>query len=200
MPASGYNPLAMTSLILASQSLQRASLLKSVTSSFKVIPADIDELSINHPEHDVRVVAVAQAKIDKVRLKEPEAVIISADTFVVLDGKRLEKPDSVDEAREMLTSLSGKMADIYTGWAYNDPEHEINVNHGASIQITFRELLASEIENYVTKYPVTKWAGGFSLINIEGIAMIAHINGSLTGVLGLPIEEIVPLLKKSGLL
>jgi septum formation protein len=181
-------------LILASQSLQRQKLFAALGFAFESIPADIDELAIDHPDHEIRAAMVAVAKAKKIQGDNPEAVIVSADTFVVLDGKRLEKPESVAAAQQMLHQLSGQAFTVYTGWAVLDGTKSFQESGTSIISVQFRSLSAIEVEKYTQTQPVTTWAGGFSIKNEAGIALISKIEGSLTGLLGIPVEIVQPIL------
>lgn len=190
----------MRQVILATQSQQRQQLFATLHIPFTTAAADLDELQIQDPDHEVRAAKVALAKAEKIAKEVTDAIIISADTFVVLNDERLEKPLDINEAVEMLHKISGQTVKIYTGWAYLDARTAHTTNRTTVAKLTFRALGHDEIETYVERNPVTRWAGGFSLITAEGIALTASIQGSLTAVLGLPIEEIVPLVKESGLI
>lgn len=187
-------------IILASQSRQRRELLETLGFEFEVLPADIDELQIDDPDHGVRAAKVALAKAKKIQATRPQSIIISADTFVVLNGKRLEKPESKAAGRDMLGQLSGKAVTVYTGWAYLDGYDQEVINQTSVDQITFRHLSQAEITKYVATYPVTHWAASFTFSHMAGIALAAEVKGSLTGVLGLPLEKIIPHLVNSGVL
>lgn len=190
----------MQQVILASQSKQRQELFSTLGVDFDIAPADLDELQIQDPNHEVRAAKVALAKAQKISATNQNAVIVAADTFVVLDEKRMEKPLTKAEGAKMLTALSGQSATVFTGWAYLDPSLPLTVSKTTVSQISFRSLAAEEITRYVESNPVTSWAASFSLISLAGVALVAGVNGSLTSVLGLPIEEIQPLLKQSGLI
>jgi septum formation protein len=188
----------MKQIVLASQSKQRQELLLSLGILFKVVAADIDELSVQDLDDAVRARKVAEAKAAKIRLQFPTAVIVAADTFMVANHQRLEKPLDLTEARQTLAALSGQQTVCFTGWVYSDPENHIFVSRTTETQVSFRPLSEREIERHVTTYPVTEWAGSFSTVYTPGV--IASIQGSLTSVQGLPLEELVPLLQQSNLI
>lgn len=190
----------MTQVILASQSKQRQEMLSLLGVKFQAVAADIDELLVADPDHAVRAEKVAVAKAAAIRPAYPEALIIAADTFIVAQGKRLEKPLSLEEARQTLLTLSGQRAVCYTGWQVSDPRKGIE-HSGTSIDaLVFRKLTNREIEAYITQFPVMEWAGAFSIKHIPGMALIEKIEGSPTGILGLPLDVIQPLLQEAGVL
>lgn len=184
-------------VILASQSLQRRELFASLGIPFTVRAANIDELAITHPDHAQRAALVAQAKGEKVAIDHPLAVIVSADTFVVFNDQRFEKPESKEEATEMLTTLSGQSVICYTGWSVIDPFSKEKHQGAVLTKLKFRDLSKGEIERYVSTQPVTSWAGGFSIVNADGVALIESLSGSLSGLLGLPLEVLIPVLHRS---
>lgn len=187
-------------VILASHSIQRKALLASFGFAFETLPADIDELAIDDADHAVRAAKVARAKAEKITQLQPDAVVIAADTFLLLDGKRIEKPETKIAAKAMLEQMSGQEMTVYTGWAFIDAVHQVEVSQTAVAGITFRRLHTSEIERYVENFPVTSWAGGFTLSHMEGAALVADLRGSLTAVLGLPLEDLIPHLVSSRVL
>ncbi len=184
-------------VILASQSIQRQELFAALGIPFESIPADIDELAVDHADDAHRASLVAIAKGKAIAALNPTAIIVSADTFVVHDNQRLEKPESIEEAKEMLHRLSGKTFVAHTGWAIVSNHAEKVESGTVSTQVTFRPLSSIEVEKYVSIHPVTTWAGGFSIKNAAGISLVADIQGSLTGLLGLPIEVIQPILVRA---
>lgn len=188
-------------LILASQSAQRKIMLETLGISFMVVPADLDEKLITAPDLKLRAAAVAQAKADLVQQRFPTAIIIAADTYPEFDGKAIEKPLDLIEAAEMLTVLSGQTFAVHTGFCYLDSLHKITHTMTVTTMTTLRSLSATEIQAYVSRYPVTTWSAAFCPAYPHGESLVASIDGSLAGFThGLPIEEVVPLLEQSHLL
>lgn len=187
-------------VILATQSTQRQELFKSLGIKFEIKPADLDELAIDDIDHAKRAAKVALAKASKISGEYPSAIVVAADTFIVFENQRLEKPLDVDEARQMLQQISGQTVEVHTGWAYLDPALSLEVSETSTDRLSFRSLSEAEIETYITSYPVTRWAGAFTLSHMPGISMISSLQGSLTSVLGIPIEALIPHLKTSGVL
>jgi septum formation protein len=187
------------SIILASQSPQRQLLFRELHVPFESVPADIDEQAIQHTDLAKRAELVARAKAEKVAAQHPQAIIIAADTYIVMAGKALEKPTSEAEAITMLQAQSGQTTTEVTGLCYIDPLLRLNVSKTVSTQVTFRDLSLTEIERYVKNNPVLGFSGAFCPAYPAGGALIATITGSFTSFThGLPLDEIVPLLKQSG--
>ena len=189
----------MRNIILASQSNARKEIFSSLGIPFTTIPAKIDEKAIRDTDFNIRAQKIADLKAKKVVALYPGDIIISCDTFSECEGKVLEKPRTVSEAKEMLKFLSGKNAINYTAFRYIDNQNDIDFRKTVEIGYTFRTLYPKEIEEYVEKFPVTEWAAGFALVFPYINTFISNVNGSLTGLsYGLPTELLIPLLKRSG--
>ena len=188
----------MQKIILASGSLQRKNLFSILNIPFDIVPADIDEKLIRDNDPKSQAEKIARAKAEKVA-SQNRGVIIAADTFVVLDDEILEKPIDLEDARKMLKMQSGKRSIVCTGFCYLDSENNIDFSTTSVIGMKLRELSEKEINDYVEKFPVTSWSAAFSPAYPYGTALVSEINGSLTGFThGLPLDLLVPLLKKSG--
>lgn len=191
----------MKKIILASQSPQRKLVFASLGLDFEIIPADIDEKSVAYEDVSKRAENIARAKAELVAENNPEAIVIAADTFSIFNGRFLEKPVDEDEAKQMLRELSGQSFESLTGYCYLDKSSDISESGVCVVEVTFRELSDSQIDHYVKTQPVTTWAAAFSPAYHEGAALLAHANGSFTGLThGLPMEKIVPLLERSGVM
>ena len=190
----------MRRIILASKSKQRKEIMRSLGILFEIIPADIDEKSIRDEDLSIRAEKIARAKAETIIKDNTDAIIIAADTFKAVNGIVLEKPRDIEEAREMLLLQSGKTGTIYTGFCYIDKTMGMNFSKTLNIEYTFRGLSTQEIDEYVTQNPVTTWSAAFAPADVKGLLLISHMNGSVTGFThGLPGEELIPLLKKSGM-
>jgi septum formation protein len=185
-------------LILASKSPRRRYLLKQAGVEFTVIPSSFDESTISdaNPENFVRVLAQAKARV--VSEQYPQSWVMGADTIVVVDDTILGKPVSKAEARSMLTTLSGRVHRVLTGFslccmAKNDDYVQV-----VSTDVRFKNLTPDEIEWYVhTSEPHDK-AGAYAAQGL-GAFMIRHIYGSYSNVVGLPVCEVVECLVREGI-
>ncbi|MDH5532974.1 MAG: Maf family protein [Candidatus Pacebacteria bacterium] len=189
----------MKKIILASGSKQRRLLFETLGLEFEIIPADIDEKAVAFDDLKSRAENIARAKAEEVAKNNPEAIIIAADTYVVKDGKALEKPRDLDEAEAMIKDLSGDQSVAYSGYCYIDKEANIDESGVAETVTKFRRLSPEFIQHYVNNNPVKDWSASFSPAYHEGMALVDSIEGSFTSFThGLPLEIIVPLLQKSG--
>jgi len=185
--------------ILASQSIQRRSLLEAAGYDFQILPADIDEYSFRNSNLRQRACDIAEAKLQAIRALHSERTVITADSFVVCNGVSYEKPETVAEAAQMIQVFSGNSVEHITALCYSDPKQGINYSQAIISHSHFRALDETEIQRYVAHNPVTTWSGGFSPAYDAGACLITHIDGSLTGCThGIPMEIVIPLLNESG--
>ncbi len=189
----------MQRVILASSSNQRKMLMQALGIPFEIIPANIDEGSIRSDDMELQAESIARAKAEKVA-SQHDGIVIAGDAFVTCNGELFEKPSSLDEARSMLSTMSGNWITEYCGVCYIDRKNNIDYATSTVSKAKFRELSEKEIEEYVSQFPVTTWAAAFSSAYIYGMTMVAELQGSFTGFIhGFPMEVVVPLLRKSGL-
>lgn len=186
-------------LLLASASPRRQELLRQLDVTFSVAPADIDEAVADgeKPEACVRRLARAKALagFEQAGRSLPS---LGADTIVVLHGKILGKPVSRADARAMLQRLSGQTHNVYSAVALatggGDVTDRLNVT-----AVTFAELPPAWIERYCDGAEPMDKAGAYAVQGSAG-RFIRHIDGSYSGVMGLPLYETAELLDRAGLL
>ena len=202
----------MPSLYLASKSPRRRELLTTIgVTDFEVMPvgmADVltfvegDEEQLSGESAENYVIRTAREKalaaIAKIRAEGREpAPVLAADTVVISDGIVLGKPADREEARRFMQHLSGRTHDVRTAvWVGTDAE---NLASAVSVsRVTFTSLSEEQIERYIaTDEPYDK-AGGYGIQGLAGL-FIACIEGSYTGIMGLPVFETGNLLRPLGL-
>ena len=183
-------------VILASQSPRRRELLTLIGIRHDVRPADIDE-SLHAGEEPVpHAERLAREKAHRLAERHPDALVIAADTIVVLDGAILGKPADAGEARAMLAQLSGRTHTVHTAIAVaRGGRTESAVE---SVAVTFRTLGAVEIAEYVaTGEPLDK-AGAYGIQGF-GATIVERIEGDYFSVMGLGLRRLVALLELLGL-
>ncbi|BCV20453.1 Maf family protein [Moorella sp. Hama-1] len=187
----------MSNLILASASPRRRELLGRIGLQFDVRPSRIDEERYRDLPPGPRVEALALAKARAVAARVADALVLGADTLVVCQGQVLGKPDSPADAAAMLTFLSGRIHNVYTGVAVvRAPGVEARVTH-ARTAVTFRRLTPDQIAAYVaTGEPLDK-AGAYG-IQGRGALLVAGIQGDYFNVVGLPLIKVEELLAAFG--
>ena len=177
----------MTELVLASASPRRADLLRQLDLSFSVVIPDIDESRLpgEVPRGFVQRLALEKNYDVGERLASP-AVVVSADTIVVVEDDILGKPKCREEGLAMLLSLSGRSHWVLTGVAVS---REKNAHHFVvDTKVRFRTLSRKEIEAYwMTGEPADK-AGSYG-IQGKGAVFVSGIEGSYSNVVGLPLME-----------
>ena len=175
-------------LILASASPRRLELLAQIGLAPSLIdPAEIDETP--QPGETSRLLALrlARAKAASVAERRPGAFVLAADTVVALGRRLLGKPvDSADAAR-MLALLSGRAHRVLTAVAVVSPAGK-SASRLSETRVRFKRLTTAEIDGYVASGEWTGKAGGYGVQGRAGAFVIA-LNGSYTGVVGLPLYE-----------
>jgi septum formation protein len=185
-------------LILASASPRRRELLAQLAIPFTVIPANIDESAWPDEVPRAYTMRVAHAKAQHVAQQFPTAVVLGADSVVVLDQQILGKPRDVEEARYMLTRLSGREHTVLTGVAVLHAARQFIGLDAVSTLVRFRPLSASVIEHYLaTGEPMDK-AGAYA-IQGAAAAFVASWDGCYTNVVGLPLRRTAAFLQAAGL-
>jgi len=182
-------------IILASQSKQRLNLLKAVFLEIEVEPANIDEQAVPFFNQYDKAEQIALAKAKKVAKNHSDAIIVAADTFCYLQNRILEKPKTLDEAREMLRFQSGQEIEVLTGYAFLDIKSNLQKSGCEKVMVKMRHLSDGEIEKYINSEPVLTWSAAFSPAYDSGMALIDSINGNLTAFShGLPINLLMKFL------
>jgi septum formation protein len=183
-------------VVLASQSPRRVALLKQMGIDCVAMPADIDETPLNNELADAYVLRLAQQKASAIAsilsAEYADALVLGADTTVALNGEVLGKPLNEPDALLMLKKLSGTTHQVHTAVAVirkNRMESVVNTT-----QVEMMTLSDDMMLQYIaTGEPLDK-AGSYAIQGFAG-TWIKCINGSYTGVMGLPVFETANLLK-----
>jgi septum formation protein len=190
-------------LILASASPRRRDLLAACGIPFEIVPSMIDEHPLRDEQAAAYVRRLALAKAESVAQHHTEAVVLGADTTVTIDGLILAKPQSLDDARQMLHRLCGREHEILTGVAVVAGKMAGRVaDRSAQAMVASRVLMrhftAATIEWYIaTGEPVDK-AGAYAVQGLGG-ALVERVEGSYTNAVGLPLAETLALLRRFGI-
>jgi|AJXC01.1.fsa_nt_gi septum formation protein len=189
-------------LILASASPRRRELLDQIGVSYRVHVLEVDETprSLELPQDYVYRVAAAKSAACLAALK-CECPVLSADTSVVIEGQILGKPNDREQAESMLTQLAGKTHQVMTAVSLRCAVNGEEKTHFQALSITevcFRPIGRKEIQSYwETAEPQGK-AGAYAIQGLASI-FVESINGSYSGVMGLPLFETAALLSKQGI-
>lgn len=177
------------SIVLASKSPRRHELLRGLGLDFEIRTRDTDEsFSLDLKKEEIALF-LAKVKADAMAdtLQENE-LIITADTIVCLGDEVLNKPQSSEEAREMLRKLSGTMHRVYTGICLMSSEKQQLFYD--ETRVFFRYLSDDEIRYYVEKYKPYDKAGAYGAQEWMGYVGIERIEGSYFNVMGLPVHKL----------
>ena len=185
-------------LILASSSPRRAEVLENAGVPFTVISSAADETPYPGETPKALVQRLADTKADLVAARAVgPAIVIGADTAVVLDGQVLGKPRSTDDARHMLEQLSGRTHSVYTGVSLIRLPDAERVRFVETTLVHFSRLTTDEISAYLaTEEPYDK-AGAYA-IQGRGGRFIPRIEGCYYNVVGLPLEHLLAALRELG--
>lgn len=184
----------MTDILLASQSPRRKQLLELAEIEFEIRVADIDETpppdmpGEQVPEHLAREKAAVIAK------NNPDAIVIAADTIVLLDDEILGKPVNEEDAIAILKKLSDRMHKVVSGVCIQKG-NDVH-SFSATTEVYFRELTEEQIRHYVANYHPYDKAGAYAIQEWIGMIGIEKINGDYYNVMGLPVGQVVAYLKQ----
>ncbi len=186
------------SLILASASPRRKELLGQLGIPFQTITADVVEHEDPTTDPRKMVSHNAALKADWIAERHPDAYVLGADTTVFIDGIALNKPANGQEARGMLRQLSGRTHTVFTGLALRHKNTALRIDEGVASRVTFKTLTSEVIEAYLSKVHTLDKAGGYA-IQEEGELIIERQEGSLSNIIGLPLNETKQILTRAGL-
>jgi septum formation protein len=189
----------MARLFLASGSPRRRELLTQIGVPFTALPTSIDETpkAAESPVEYVLRLAQAKAQAGLATLVDcTDAVVLGADTSVILAGQILAKPHDQADARAMLTALSGTTHEVLTAVALASLERcEVRLVRS---QVSFRPLSRDEIDAYWHSGEPLDKAGSYAIQGL-GAVFVSHLEGSFSAVVGLPVCETAALLADFGI-
>ncbi|CAD5107998.1 Maf family protein [Zestomonas carbonaria] len=188
----------MATLYLASGSPRRRELLAQIGVPFRTLVLDLDESSLpgETPQAYVERLARAKARAGLAHSKDPEAVVLGADTAVVLDGRILGKPLDRADAQATLEALSGREHQVLTAVALAAPGRcEARV---VTSRVEFRPLSAAEIAAYWETGEPRDKAGSYGIQGLAAV-FVSALHGSYSAVVGLPLCETAEMLADFGI-
>ncbi len=186
--------LAPRKIILASNSPRRKELLQKLGVFFTVLPSDFDESIVKHalPKEVARLRALGKALDIAMRLQD--GIVLGADTVVALEKKTYGKPKNAADAKRMLKRLSGKTHSVFTGIALVNAKTKERASAVEESKVKFKKLSAQQIEEYVASGECFGKAGSYA-IQGKAAALIEGYDGSISNIVGLPLEKLKPMLE-----
>lgn len=182
-------------LLLASASPRRRELLGEYGYEFEIELPQVAEVSPAHLTTGEMALFNARLKANEVARRFPDAVVLGADTLVSLDGVPIGKPNDLADAHRMLSQLSGRLHQVYSGVAVichatGAVRTGVEVSH-----VRFHRLTAAEIEAYLRRIEPLDKAGAYAAQDVGEGSVVSGIEGSRTNVIGLPMELLGRLLR-----
>ncbi len=183
-------------LYLASKSPRRQQLLKQVGVTFYKLCLDYQEKVVPGDSAEATVCRLAEEKAEagwKHKHRQLNLPVLGADTLVKHSGRMLGKPENLSQAKEILRLLSGSKHEVVSAICMIQDDKKVSML--SSSTVFFREISGLEIEHYWASGEPADKAGAYAIQGI-GAVFIKRIEGSYSGVMGLPIYETGQLLKK----
>jgi septum formation protein len=188
----------MKTIILASASPRRKQLLEQIGLHFEVDPSDYEE-HIDpglRPHELARKISLGKARV--VASRHKYAVVIGADTFIVLGNQILGKPHSENEARKMLETINGKSHSVITGFSIIDSDTNKTLSGSVETEVFIKKLTRAEIDAYVKSGEPLDKAGAYAIQGL-GTVIVERIKGDYFNVIGLPLSALAEALKEFGI-
>lgn len=188
----------MGKIILGSASPRRADILKKLKLDFEIIPSSYVE---KHDRTDFSYDFVENLAYNKALYVAKEhqnesRLVIGADTIVVIGNKILEKPKDYEEAKKMLSELSGKTHFVVTAIAIVNSKDLNYKIKSTTTYVTFKKLTQEQIDFYITNYKPFDKAGAYGIQELPD-GFVEKVDGDIDNVIGLPSKTLLELLKNS---
>ena len=181
-------------VILASMSPRRTELLRKAGIEHEVIPSNVTEGTDGKESPSEYVGRLAREKALDVARQHRDAIVIGADTVVVLDGVILEKPTDREDAKRMLERLSGSTHEVLTGVSIIGATQDLFVT---TTHVTFDVIPESWMKDYLDSEEPYDKAGAYGIQGSGGL-FVEKIDGDFYNVVGLPIHPLVKTLDRHG--
>jgi septum formation protein len=177
-------------LILGSSSPSRIELLKRIFNTFEIIKPDIEEPSSGFSSPREQVAVISWLKGQEVSLQVKQGFIIAADTIGWIDGKPLLKPIDREDAKEMISKMSGRNHELWTGVVLWHQPTNLQLCWQEQSIVSFKKVSPAEIEHYLETRSWKNHSGSYA-IEEENDPWVQISQGSITNVIGLPLESLL---------
>ena len=182
-------------LILGSSSLSRIELLKRIFNTFEIIKPDIEEPSSGFSSPREQVAVISWLKGQEVSLQVKQGIIIAADTIGWIDGKPLLKPIDREDAKDMISRMSDRNHELWTGVVLWHKPTNLQLCWQEQSIVSFKKVSPAEIEHYLETRSWKNHSGSYA-IEEENDPWVQISQGSITNVIGLPLESLLFNLEK----
>jgi len=189
-------PANCMSLVLASGSPRRKSLLERLGFSLTVIPSSVEELFDESIEPSQMAIQLADLKASQIAPNYPDKIVLGADTIVVVDGLMMAKPIDHNDAVRMLQLLSGRTHQVWTGVCLVQMEKQQKIHFVERTDVQFAALTDDEIQQYITTAQPFDKAGAYGIQDDWGSVFVTGIVGDFYNVVGLPLHALYRHLKQ----
>jgi len=187
----------MKRIVLASASFRRKELLEKLGLKFEVEPSDCEEEISPGIEPHKLARALSRKKAELVAENSENALVIAADTFIIINGEILGKPITEVEARRMLKIINGRQHSVITGFTIIDTENGRKISRSVETKVYIRKLTSEEIDSYVESEEPLDKAGAYAIQGL-GAVIVEKIEGDYFNVIGLPLNAVAESLKEFG--
>lgn len=181
-------------LLLGSNSPRRKELLQNLGYDFEVVSIDCDEVFPENLAIEKVASLLSELKSKSFRNLEKDEILITADTIVALGNEVLGKPKNIEEAREMLKKLSGKIHQVYTAISVKVLDEITTKTDVADVE--FLEISDKEIDFYIENFKPFDKAGSYGIQEWIGMTRISKINGSFYTIMGFPTHLIFTIIEQ----
>ena len=182
-------------LILGSCSPSRIELLKRIFNTFEIIKPDIEEPSSGFSSPREQVAVISWLKGREVSLQVKQGIIIAADTIGWIDGKPLLKPIDREDAKDMISRMSGRNHELWTGVVLWHKPTNLQLCWQEQSIVSFKNVSPAEIEHYLETRSWKNHSGSYA-IEEKNDPWVQISQGSITNVIGLPLESLLFNLEK----
>jgi len=181
-------------LILASGSPRRQQFFKDLDLDFTIELREVNEIYPDHLKGSEISDYLAKLKAAEFTELQPNAIVVTSDTIVWHREKAIGKPKSIQDAKNMIASLSGDTHEVITSVCFKTKNAIKLINE--TTKVTFKDLNASEIDYYVDTFSPMDKAGAYGIQEWIGYIGITHIEGSYYNVMGLPVQLVYETLRE----
>ena len=176
-------------VVLASASPRRREILEKAGLKFQVDASETEEKLDDKMDPAELAISISLMKARSARTMHPGSIIIAADTFGIMDGSLLGKPDNADHAHKMLSSMSGKSHEVITGFTIMDSDTGRTTSRAVRTVVYFKVLSEQQIDKYVRSGEPLGKAGAYA-IQGSGAELVDKIEGDYYNVVGLPVHAL----------